>query len=422
MPDKLIRRLIILGGLVIIGIITSQSYWLLKTYDIKDQEFDQTVQKMLLTVAQRISNFNETELPKKRFIDRKASNLYVVNINSNINFDILEDYLYQEMKNHSLETSFDYSVYDCTSKDLVYGNYCRIQEDTEEVVINTVSPPTFESESDYYFVVRFPERESFLLANMRMTVLFAIIAILAVFFFLYAMWVVMRQKRVSELQKDFINNMTHEFKTPISSIKIASDYFKKDKMVSGDPRLSKYATIIKEQNQRLNDQVEKVLNIAKLEKDSFELNKENIQLNDVIESIVNNERVTINGKIVLDLDPKNSIIKADILHFTNVVSNIIDNGAKYSKGSADILVKTVVKSKYSIVSISDKGIGISKENLKNIFDKFFRVPTGDVHNVKGFGLGLFYVKNICDAHGWVLDVKSQIEKETIFIIKIPNVK
>ena len=422
MPDKLIRRLIILGGLVIIGIISSQSYWLLKTYDIKDQEFDQTVQKMLLTVAQRISKFNEADLPKKDFIERKASNLYVVNINSNINFDILEDYLYQEMKNFSLETSFDYSVYDCTSKDLVYGNYCRIQDDNEEEIIETNSPPLFVSDSDYYFVVRFPGRESFLLTNMRMTVIFAIIAILAVLFFLYAMWVVMRQKRVSELQKDFINNMTHEFKTPISSIKIASDYFRKDKTVAGDERLSKYADIITEQNQRLNEQVEKVLNIAKLEKDSFELKKEKIQLNDVVESIVNNEKMTISGTINLDQDPNELYINADILHFTNVVSNIIDNGAKYSKEEATIHVKTELKENASILSISDEGIGIRKEHLRNIFDKFYRVSTGDVHDVKGFGLGLFYVKNICDAHGWLLDVKSQIDKGTTFSIKIPNAK
>jgi len=418
MTGSLIRRLIILGGLLIIGIISTQSYWLLKTWDIKDQEFDQTAQKMLLSVAQRISKFNGAELPKKDFIVRKASNLYIVNINSNINFDILEDYLYQEMKNYSLETSFDYSIYDCTSKELVFGNYCNLDNENQHSGENKVELP-YINDLDYYFVVRFPDRESFLLTNMTMTLLFSFIAILSVFFFLYTIWIVMRQKRLSELQKDFINNMTHEFKTPISSIKIAADVFSKNEEIQKDPRLVRYAEIITEQNQRLNNQVEKVLNIARIEQHNFKLTKQRVDINEAIKNIVNNEKLKIKGDINFSSEHDNLYINADPLHLTNVVSNIIDNAVKYSKIDPEINIQTSQKESFNIIKISDNGIGIEKENLKNIFDKFYRVSTGDVHDVKGFGLGLFYVKNICLSHGWTIDVESQKGKGTTFTITAP---
>lgn len=231
----------------------------------------------------------------------------------------------------------------------------------------------------------------------------------------------MRQERTSELQKDFINNMTHEFKTPISSIKIAADVFSKSEFVINDPRLARYAGIITEQNQRLNDQVEKVLNIARLEKDSFELKKEPIDIHSALRDIAKNESVRIeNQSINLELDNEIMEIFADPLHFTNVITNIIDNAIKYSPGEPEITIKTERTPNTNIIQIIDQGIGIDKEKLKNIFDKFYRVSTGDVHNVKGFGLGLFYVKNICAAHGWVIDVKSEPNQGTTFIIKIPT--
>jgi len=419
MTGSLVRRLIILGGLVIIAIISTQSYWLLKTWDLKDQEFDRTAQKMLLTVSQRIAKSSSFELPKKDFIERKASNLYVININSEINFDVLEDYMYQEMKNYSLETDFDYSVYDCNSKELVFGNYCDLS-DENSVGLHQTPIPAIKG-LDYYFVVRFPSRESFLLANMNLTVMFSLIAILSVLFFLYTIWIVMKQERTSQLQKDFINNMTHEFKTPISSIKIAADVFSKSEFVIKDPRLSRYAGIITEQNQRLNDQVEKVLNIARLEKDSFELNKESIDIHKAIRDIAKSESVRIDdNEIELELDNDVMELYADPLHFTNVITNIIDNAIKYSDGNPKVRISTERMAGMNVINIIDEGIGIEKEKLKNIFDKFYRVSTGDLHNVKGFGLGLFYVKNICTAHGWTIEVKSELNKGTTFIIKIPT--
>ncbi len=421
MTQGMIRRLIILGGLVIIGIITTQTYWLLKTWDLKDQEFDHTAREVLLEVARRISKFNKTKLPKKGLIKRTASNYYAVNINSAIDANILEDYLYQEMANHSLKTDFEYSVYDCTSNEMLYGNYCKLEEDHTEVH-DEKALPIF-SDLDYYFVVHFPSRDSFLLSNMKMTLLFSAIAIMSVIFFLFTIWVVTRQKRMSDLQKDFINNMTHEFKTPISSIKIAANYLYKNDKIKSDNRLARYAHIIADQNDRLNEQVEKVLNIARLESDNFELKKVEILVDKVIENIIENERLKIkDGYIDCHLDSEDIYIQADPLHFANVLTNIVDNGIKYSEGKVEIDISTKVIRDQLFLTIADKGIGIEKEKLKNIFDKFYRVPTGNIHDVKGFGLGLFYVKNIVKAHGWKLEVESEVGVGTKITIVIPVMK
>jgi len=420
MPNYLIKRLIVLGGFSIIGILFIQSYWLIKTWDMKDKEFDQSVNIVLRQVAERMSKYNNTVLPKTDLIQRRTSNYYAVNINSSIDPGILEQYLFEEFSNQSLETDFEYAVYDCFNEELIYGNYCSLASNkAPDKKIKKL--PKFD-DLVYYFVVRFPARESFLLANMRMTILFTSLSVLAILFFLYSIWVILKQKRLSELQRDFINNMTHEFKTPIASIKIASDVLFNDTRLQKDPRLKKYTQIIREQNTRLNDQVEKVLNIARLEKDSIELKKEMIELNTILENIIQAEAVKIDKGEMLFFPYKQKIsIMADKLHFVNVVCNMLDNAVKYA-GRDYVIVKVSleIQEGHLKIHLSDNGNGIDKENQKRLFDKFFRVSTGDKHDVKGFGLGLFYVKNICRAHGWYVSVDSDPDNGTTFTIDIPE--
>lgn len=422
MPNNSIRKLIILGGISIIGIIFVQSYWLLKTWDIKDKEFDQTVNIVLRNVAERMARYNKTLLPKSNLIVRQSSNYYAVNINSAIDASLLEQYLLQEMSKQSLNIDFEYAVYDCSSGELVYGNYCSAEIVNEKELKRKKKLPKFD-ELVYYFVVRFPKRESFLLANRNMTLTLTVLSAFAIGFFLYSMWVIMEQKRLSELQKDFINNMTHEFKTPISSIKIASDFLSNDTHVKNDARLSRYIQIIREQNQRLNEQVEKVLNIARLEKDSIELKKEIFDINQTLQDIINNESLKLKmGHITFQSHTGSQYINADKLHFVNVIANMIDNAIKYTTG--DPIVDIILDETESqlLLHIKDNGIGIDKENQKKLFNKFYRVSTGNVHDVKGFGLGLYYVKNICSAHGWNIQVSSEPGLGSEFIIIIPKLK
>ena len=422
MANNMIRRLIVLGGLSIIGIIFVQSYWLLKTWDIKDKEFDQSVNIVLRNVAERMSKFNKTILPKEDLIQRKSSNYYAVNINSEVDAGLLEQYLLQEMQKQSLNIDFEYAVYDCSTDELVYGNYCSNVLLGDKEIKNNTKLPKFKN-LIYYFVVRFPKRESFLLANRNMTLTLTVLSVSAIIFFLYSMWIIMEQKRLSELQKDFINNMTHEFKTPISSIKIASDFLANDQHIKNDSRLHRYVQIIKEQNLRLNDQVEKVLNVAHLEKDSIELKKEVFEINEMLSGVINNESLKLkHGNITFNRTEQPVFILADRLHFVNVVANMIDNAIKYSSEEPIVEISVKDQLQHILLSIKDNGIGIDKENQKKLFEKFFRISTGDVHDVKGFGLGLFYVNNICMSHGWKIQIESEPNMGTEFIITIPKYK
>jgi len=304
---------------------------------------------------------------------------------------------------------------------MVYGNYCKLGalEDTKS---NPDALPTFDN-LIYYFVVGFPSKKTYLLSSIWQQLLYSAITLLALVFLIYALWVILQQKKLSELQKDFINNMTHEFKTPISSINIAAQVLQKDDALRDNSRLQKYSQIIIDQNKRLNEQVEKVLNLARLEKDNFKLNLQSFDMAEVLQSIVFAEDLKMKekgaGKVVLESSSSLHMITGDKLHFTNVIYNIIDNAVKYCTLIPEVFVKTYREGKNIAIEIKDNGIGINSEHFDHLFKKFYRIPTGDVHDVKGFGLGLYYVQNICHAHGWDIDVTSDIGKGSTFKITIP---
>jgi len=397
-----------------------QSVWLIDTWKLRNEAFDNQVIKALRQVANKISEVNKTELPKSNLIQKNNSH-YAVNVNSPLDANILEDFLVREFDKASLNTIFEYAIYDCTNDSLKYVNYCNLSTGPENFD-RSENLPRF-NDLIYYFVINFPKRESYVVNDIKWNVLFSIFTIFAVLTFLYAMWVIMRQKKVTDLQTDFINNMTHEFKTPISSIKIASSVLIENKNIKEDKRLSQYASIIRDQNERLNMQVEKVLNIARLEKDKFKLNIEKIELNEFIEDIVIAERIKFEnkeGQLLFDSNSSDAYIQADKLHLTNVLSNILDNALKYCNKNPKVSVRLISNKNSYQISIADNGIGIEKDNYKKIFDKFYRVSTGNVHNVKGFGLGLYYVLNICEAHNWKMDIDSKVKQGTTFKIEIPK--
>jgi two-component system, OmpR family, phosphate regulon sensor histidine kinase PhoR len=253
------------------------------------------------------------------------------------------------------------------------------------------------------------------------------ILFITILFFIFSLGVILRQKRLSELQKDFINNMTHEFKTPISTIKISAEVFANHPLVRNDDRLSRYAKIIREQNERLNAQVEKVLLITRIEKESLQIKLEKIHLHDMLDTVLSSVNVKIeerDGILEENFHAENDFIEADNLHLTNILHNLLDNAMKYSQPHVppEIMVSTVNKGSFLQLSISDKGIGIEKTHQKMVFERFYRVPTGNVHNVKGFGLGLYYVKNICISHGWNIRLESELNKGTTVVIEIPKAK
>ncbi len=410
--------------MAIAGVLLFQSFWIKKSWDLKEEEFNHTVSKVLRNVASDIAAYNKTELPKHDLIQRRSSNYYSVNVNSAIDANILEDFLYREFNKVSFNSDFEYAVYDCSNGEYLYSNYCNLSEVQDSEIVKEEHPKF--DDLIYYFVVKFPSRTGYIIRDLRLVILFGIFTIISLLSFMYALWSLLRQKQVTDMQSDFINNMTHEFKTPISSIKIASDYLLQHPAIKAEERTTKYMSIIKDQNQRLNDQVEKVLSIARLERDQFRVNKVELNLLGTLSHIIEQESIkvlNVNGSIKLQhqltLEP---IIEADKLHFTNIITNVLDNAIKYCKKTPDIIVNVKEKRGSLLVSIQDNGIGIEKESIKKIFDKFYRVSTGNVHDIKGFGLGLFYVKNIVDAHGWEIKIDSVLNKGTKTQLIIPTTK
>jgi two-component system phosphate regulon sensor histidine kinase PhoR len=283
----------------------------------------------------------------------------------------------------------------------------------------------FQTNPDYtnYFGIHFPNRSTFFVSQLSIWYFLTALLVIIVLFFGYTLTVIIRQRQLSEVQKNFINNLTHELKTPISSIAIASSVINNEDILNTPERLFTYARIIQEQNMRLSKNVEKVLNLASLEKSRIHLNLEEINLNEILTEIGAQFKQTDFGQKasvkIYNIDLKVSIF-ADRFHFSNLLLNILENGAKYCERKPELKIAVNQKKKNIELSVTDNGIGIPKDQRKKIFTKFYRVPTGNVHNVKGFGLGLDYVQKIVSAHKWKIKVDENPDGGSIFKLIIPS--
>lgn len=426
MTNTIIRRVIVLGAISMLSLLAVQTYWVLRTWDLQEQEFNRKVTQALMDAANELAQATPFELPSQDLIDRLSSNYYVVNVDNDFDPNTLEFFLKKSFENQGLHEDFQYGVFDCSSKQMVTGKTIKYNKAKPLVGAqlnqDEALPPHTKTEFNYYYGVRFPDKNVNILSNMWIVIFFTVLMLVTLAFFIYTMFVILRQKQLSELQRDFINNMTHEFKTPISTINISTDVFLNNEKIKEDARLSRYSHIIKEQVLRLNTQVEKVLQLAKIERDKIELNLEEVDLIELIHGVSPSVEMKVHenkGVLHLDLEAASALVMADKLHLTNIIHNLVDNGVKYSKGASDIHIGLKNEGKEVVLSVRDNGIGIAKEHQKHVFDKFYRVPTGNVHNVKGFGLGLFYVKTICKEHKWKLSLNSEPGKGTTIEIRMP---
>lgn len=427
MTNTIVRRVIVLGAISMLSLLAVQTYWVIRTWDLQEQEFNRKVTQALMDAANELALATPFELPPEGLIDQVYSNYYVVNVDQDFDPNTLEFFLKKSFNNQGLNEDFQYGVFDCSSKQMVTGKTIKYKTagDTENTQLQQEEalPPHSKTDLDYYFGVRFPNKNANILSNMWLVIFFTALMLITLAFFIYSMFVILRQKQLSELQRDFINNMTHEFKTPISTINISTDVFLNNEKIKEDSRLDRYAHIIKDQVLRLNTQVEKVLQLAKIERDKIELHLEELDLTELVRGVSPTIEMKVNeakGTLRLDLAAANALVSADRLHLTNIIHNLVDNGVKYSKGAPEIRVGLRNEGNELILSVQDNGIGIAKEHQKHIFDKFYRVPTGNVHNVKGFGLGLFYVKIICKEHRWKLNLHSEPGKGTTIEIRMPQ--
>lgn len=419
MKNSEIRLVLVLGIVAIMGIISVQVYWLRKAFDVKERQFNETIHIALQNVAENVSTHYDGSLSNEDVVVQVSSDYFVVNINDVIDANVLEYYLSNEFRKLQIDLDFEYAIYDCGTGQMVYGKYVSFETGKSVERVST-RLPTYD-EYFYYFGVKFPTKSSYVLSNIRLSLFFSVILGLAVAFFGYAMYVILNQKRLSELQTDFINNMTHEFKTPIASISLSAEVLTKNEKIKDDGRLLNYVKIIREQTERLNNQVENVLQIAKVQQNQLELSKEKLDLCSLLETVRRSALVSYEkngGTIELVCLDSGIEIDADKHHLTNILFNVLDNSLKYNVNVPNSKIELKKVGRKIALSIEDNGIGIDKKHLKHIFERFYRVPTGNVHDVKGFGLGLFYVKKIVDLHSWKIKIISEPNKGTKTIIEI----
>jgi two-component system phosphate regulon sensor histidine kinase PhoR len=273
----------------------------------------------------------------------------------------------------------------------------------------------------YYFAIRFPNETGYLFSSLRFWFILSIALIIILLVYVYSIFTIIQQKKYSELQRDFINNMTHEFKTPLSSILIASNYLLKQEKINNDEKLEKYTQIIIDQSNKLNIHIEKILNIAKHDNSPAELNKIKLSVIPIIKNVIENIQLKYeNTTITIETQVEDFWIIADEFHFINLVYNLLDNSIKYCDEKPIITIKLLQEQGLKKIEISDNGIGISTKELTIIFDKFYRSPNSKYSQVNGLGLGLYYIKKIADLHKWKILATNNNEKGITFTILIPN--
>ncbi|MDF2432757.1 MAG: two-component system, OmpR family, phosphate regulon sensor histidine kinase PhoR [Mucilaginibacter sp.] len=330
-----------------------------------------------------------------------------------------------ELQNKGINLPFSYEVTTANSDSLIFSKANDITGAKPIFTnINTYQTPIFSTDvvNDPGLIrLAFPQKNSLILDKMTatMAVTGALLLVLVICFG-YTIFSILKQKKVSEMKTDFINNMTHEFKTPVSTIMIASEALKDNEIAQDKTRVARLANIIYEENERLGSHIERVLNIARIEKNDFKLDKKPIDVNEMIAVVVDSMELKLqkhNAVISLQLEAENAVIKADELHFSNVIYNLVDNAIKYSVNDPDITISTLNKNGQVIIRVADKGVGMSRDQQTKIFEQFYRIPTGNLHDVKGFGLGLSYVNTVVKRLNGMISVKSEKEKGSEFELK-----
>jgi len=477
MNKKAIVAIIILMSTALLGLTLIQAYWINWSIKLNREKFDKNIFEALNEVAERLQRREisftldelsskiskplitdpNSQISEKSFVgtdlDERLSvgaenfskitleNLFMkqrrMALSERIDIEALDRYLHQELQNRGINLEFNYAVISSLNQNtVILDGYYVFDESLTDVVHTGIEQGLYNTnyqvelfkdpdrlDSPGILMVYFPKLTQEIWQTLYGTLTGSLIFTgLILFCFSYTISVIYKQKKLSEMKTDFINNMTHEFKTPIATIGLAADSITSDKIIEKPQNVRRFADIIRQENRRMLGQVEKVLQIALIDREKLKLNLKPIDLHVIIQDAVNNISLQIEhnqGKLTADLRASNHFIKGDQTHIENVIFNLLDNAIKYSKEELIIEIFTRDKKEGIEIEIKDYGVGISKEQKKYIFDKFYRVHTGNLHDVKGFGLGLSYVKAMVEAHEGKIEVKSEIGLWSSFTIHLP---
>ena len=465
MSKKVTWLLVIMMGIAVIGLTAVQYYWIKESYQLKEKQFEQLVFQSLRNVSYNIEKKRMLENIKKQQKTKYNSNMVIEqffnnsflfqdtssnplsywtrNFNNQVNnqmrlfqdmFDVfspgknhiytikpkeLDTILKNELERSGIKTNFKYAL--AKNNRIVYTSDKKA---LEKLALSQFKTPLLSKGSGgTMLIMDFPSQKSFIIRQMSV-MLFSSFILLSfiVFCFSYAINVIFKQKQLAEMKSDFINNMTHELKTPIATISLASEALNEVEISKNLDQRSRFLKVIQQENHRLKNQVENVLQFAKLDKENVLLQKSEIDLHDLLNGVILSMKVLCdekNAQISLSLKAKNTCIYADPIHIENIFRNIIDNSLKYSDEEPKILISTQNIQNGIELTFQDNGIGISKTDQEKIFEKFFRVHTGNIHDVKGFGLGLSYVQKIIQMHKGRVQIKSTLGNGACFTLFLP---
>lgn len=435
---KIFSLIIVLVFISLMGIIFFQYVWIKQALQDKEQQFEETISMATVDAARDLINQREKLSPFDR--RKNADLLFPLNV---FPTTIAHKFSPQEIRsiiNKQFEKSnlknidFEFSVTTTSmiGDDLQSRNFYSAYIDSSNnfSVVYPLDPPGGSlaegiSPQELLWVV-VPHVRSVVWKQMFWMLIGAIIFTCIIFAaFIITIRALLNQKKLSEIKSDFINNMTHEFKTPLATISLAVDALKNEKVINDKNKMNYFSGIIKEENKRMNKQVETILQAALLDKQEIQLNVAALHAHDLINAAINNIQLPLkekNGKLERQFNATNDLLMADEVHFTNIINNLLDNAVKYSNDNLKIKICTSNFNGHLRIKIEDTGIGMNKETLNRVFEKFYRAHTGNIHNVKGFGLGLSYVKSIVDAHGGKIKAESTPGKGSCFTLDFSVMK
>jgi two-component system phosphate regulon sensor histidine kinase PhoR len=419
MKQKTINLIIFLTTLALTGLVCTQLLWIRRSLILGQEQYDHRANIALTDVIDELQRRNQ--LGFKALGESGKELDKPISILDAIDTAFLKTMLVKYMDYHRLDKDFQYQILRTEDDSVILTSSRNFNFSAVEA--HKVCLSCLWEKGTYHLAVYFPGKNAFVFLELSLWLFLSVLfIIIVIFIFAWIIRTIMFQKKLSEIKNDFVNNMTHEFKTPISTISLATEVLMNAEPAISLDRMKKYANIIYDENQRMRVQVERVLQMAQLEKGEYQLKKSQIDIHQLLRSTVENlclDHSEKKVKVDFQFEALKSEVIADKLHIGNIFSNLVDNAVKYSIQEPHIHCKTSNNGIGMIIEFSDNGIGMSFETQKHIFDRFYRVPTGNIHNVKGFGLGLYYVKTMIEAHGGSVSVKSEINKGSQFTLHLP---
>ena len=438
---KIFPVITILIFLSLLGLIFFQFLWIKGALESQEQKFNEHLILATYQVSEDLVQEKGNLMPlikKNPSIfpsERLQMEFFAPTIAQKYSKDEIKQIIRRAFDKQNLQhVPFEFSISPASliGEELVSENFYKMQTDTINNIRQAIfleSPSGSNSEGispQEILTILIPHIKNFIWGSMTWLIIGAIVFTLIIMCaFFITVRALIKQKKLSEIKSDFINNMTHEFKTPLATISLAVDALKNEKVFGNLEKMGYFTGIIKEENKRMNKQVETILQAALLDKKEVQLNLKKLHAHDLINSALNNIQLQVEekkGKLQVNLAATKDLVMADDVHFTNLVSNLLDNAVKYSKDNLEINLSTQNTGNQLKIKVEDNGIGMNKETLNRIFEKFYRAHTGNVHNVKGFGLGLSYVKTMVDAHNGTIKAESVVGKGSTFSISFPLAK